>query len=264
MASDLLSFHDVDYAYPNGTRLSERFPALRGHAIEGVTFSVSSGSSLALLGANGSGKSTLLQMGNGLLVPDAGTVSWQGSPLDRSRSGLARLRAGVGLLFQDPDDQLFAGTLFQDVALGPMNQGLSKSEVRERVDEALATTGLSEYAELSPHVLSHGMRKRAALAGVLAMRPRLLLLDEPTAGVDPRSEERLLDVLTDLVKAGASIVLSTHDLELARTWAHEAMILDRGRLAAFGPSERILWDGELLESTGLRRRPTRSIVGRDA
>lgn len=263
MASDLFTFREVGYAYPNGRRLSERFPALRGHAIEGVTFSVGTGASLAMLGANGSGKTTLLQLGNGLLVPDAGTVSWRGSPLDRSRSGLAALRAQVGLLFQDPDDQLFGGTLFQDVALGPMNQGLSKSEVRERVEQALATTGLTEYAALPPHVLSHGMRKRAALAGVIAMRPKLLLLDEPTAGLDPESEERLLDVLTDLVKEGTSIVLSTHDLELARTWADDALILDRGRLAAFGPSDRILSDRDLLEATGLRRRPTRSIVGRD-
>jgi cobalt/nickel transport system ATP-binding protein len=254
--SELVSFRDVGFAYPNGARLSQRFPALRGLALESLTFSVGRGASLAVLGANGSGKSTLLQLCNGLLEPDSGTISWQGKPLDRSKSGLSRLRSQVGLLFQDPDDQLFAGTLFQDVAIGPLNQGLSTSEVRERVEDALAKTAMSEYADLPPHLLSHGMRKRAALAGVLAMRPRLLLLDEPTAGLDPRGEEELLAVLTDLVHGGASVLLSTHDLGLAGMWAREALVLDRGRLAAFGPTDQILSNAALLEATGLRRKGT--------
>jgi len=261
--SELLSFRDVSYAYPGGARLSARFPALRGHAIDSVTFSVATGSAVAILGANGSGKSTLLQLCNGLLDPDSGAISWQGSPMDRSRSGLTRVRSQVGLLFQDPDDQLFAGTLFQDVALGPLNQGLSRSEVRERVQDALEKTGLSEYADLPPHVFSHGMRKRAALAGVLAMRPKLLLLDEPTAGLDPESEERLLEIMTDLVDRGVSILVSTHDLDLARMWARDTVILDRGRLAAFGPSEQMMSNAELLEATGLRRRACRSSFGED-
>lgn len=264
MDSELLSFRDVRYAYPNGKRLSERVPALRRHAIEALSFSVTAGAAIALVGANGSGKSTLLQLCNGLLEPDEGTVSWLSAPVDRSRAGLARLRAQVGLLFQDPDDQLFAGTLFEDVAFGPLNQGLAKHEVRERVEEALATTGLSGYADLPPHLFSHGMRKRAALAGVLATRPRLLLLDEPTAGLDPRSEDRLMATLSDLVSGGTSILLSTHDLDLARHWAREAMVLDEGRLAAFGDADRILSDVDLLTSCGLRRRWGTSSVAEGA
>jgi len=252
--AELLSFREVRYTYPNGRKFSERVPALRRHAIEGLSFSVAAGASIALVGANGSGKSTLLQLCNGLLEPDAGTVSWKSEPVDRSRAGLARLRSQVGLLFQDPDDQLFAGTLFQDVAFGPLNQGLAKDEVRDRVEEALAMTDLTPYADLPPHLFSHGMRKRAALAGVLATRPRLLLLDEPTAGLDPRSEDRLLAILSDVVAGGATVVLSTHDLELARLWAREAMVLENGRLAAFGDAGRILTDIDLLTSCGLRRR----------
>jgi cobalt/nickel transport system ATP-binding protein len=258
--SELVSFRDVGYSYPSGIRLAERFPALRGQALEGVTFSVKSGSAIALLGGNGSGKSTLLQLCNGLLVPDSGSVWWQGSPMDMSRKGLSRLRSQVSLLFQDPDDQIFSSTLFEDVAFGPLNQGLDKLEVRERVDEALEIVGLSEYADLPPHVLSHGMRKRAALAGVLAMRPRLMLLDEPTAGLDPESEESLVQILSDLVANGTSILLSTHDLDLAKSWAHEAMILTKGRVAAFGPANRILSDMDLLSSCRLNRRFETSIL----
>lgn len=254
MDSELISFRNVGYAYPNGIRLSERFPALRGQALEDVTFSVESGSAIALLGGNGSGKSTLLQLCNGLLMPDSGSVWWQGSPMDMSRKGLSKLRSHVSLLFQDPDDQIFASTVFEDVAFGPLNQGLDKFDVCERVNEALEIVGLSEYADLPPHVLSHGMRKRAALAGVLAIRPRLMLLDEPTAGLDPESEKRLVQILSDLVANGTSILLSTHDLDLAKLWAREAMILCNGRVAAFGPTDQILSDTDLLASCRLNRR----------
>jgi cobalt/nickel transport system ATP-binding protein len=253
LGTELLAFEGVGYAYPNGARLSERFPALRKNAVENLTFSVCEGDAIALLGGNGSGKSTLLQLADGLLVPERGEIRWRGAPMDRSRAGLARLRSEVGLLFQDPDDQLFAGTLFQDVAFGPLNQGLGRNAVRARVEEALQLVGLSDYEELPPHVFSQGMRKRAALAGVLAMRPRLLLLDEPTAGLDPESEERLLDVLDRLVASGTSVILSTHDLELAGQWAREALVLAQGRLAACGEVGGILSDHEILSGSGLRR-----------
>lgn len=254
MDSELLAFEGVGYTYPNGARISARFPALREKAVENLTFSVREGNAIALLGGNGSGKSTLLQLADGLLSPDRGEVRWRGEPMDRSRAGLARLRSEVGLLFQDPDDQLFAGTLFQDVAFGPLNQGLGRDEVRVRVEESLELVGLSGYDELPPHLFSQGMRKRAALAGVLAMRPRLLLLDEPTAGLDPESEERLLEALERLVASGTSVILSTHDLELAGQWAREALVLTAGRFSAFGEIGQILSDEGLLVASGLRRR----------
>lgn len=259
MHSELLSFQAVGYAYPDGRRLSERFPAMRREALHDLTVSVKEGSAIALLGGNGAGKSTFLQLCNGLLVPDSGVILWEGLPMDRSRAGLARLRSQVGLLFQDPDDQLFAGTLFQDVAFGPLNQGLSKDQVRRRTERALSLCGLSEFSDLPPHVLSHGMRKRAALAGVLAMQPRLLLLDEPTAGLDPVSEDSLMEVLRTLVAEGTAVVLSTHDLEFAQCWAKEAMVLSHGRLVAFGDAKRSLSDDDFLVSCGLRRpRPLRA------
>ena len=259
MDSELISFHGVRFAYPAAERLTRRFPALRGHALEELTFSVKNGSATVLLGGNGSGKSTLLQLCNGLLAPDAGEILWQGKPMDRSRLGLARLRSQVGLVFQDPDDQIFAGTVAEDVAFGPQNQGLTDREVKDRVEEALACLGMEAYGNLPPHLLSHGMRKRVALAGVLAIRPRLLLLDEPTAGLDAQGQEMLVGVLDTLVASGTAVILSSHDLELAAHWASDALILSQGRLEAFGKIDQILTNAPLLAASGLTGRfPVRS------
>lgn len=253
-SAPLLALSGVSYAYPGGSRLSERIPALRGNAIESVTVSVKAGERIALLGGNGAGKSTFLQLCNGLLEPARGEVLWCGDKVDRSRRGLAVWRMRAGLLFQDPDDQLFAGTLLADASFGPLNQGLSEETVRMRAMEALAQVGLETFADLPPHVLSHGMRKRAALAGVLAMRPPLMLLDEPTAGLDRRSEEELLELLARLSQGGTAVVLSTHDLELAGDWSERSLVLTEGRLAYDGRTAALMEDGERLVECGLRRR----------
>ena len=257
MDSDLLDFRGAGYAYPGNARMARRLPGLRGlrgQALEDLTFSVKGGTATALLGGNGSGKSTLLQLCNGLLAPDRGEILWRGAPMDRSRSGLSRLREEVGLLFQDPDDQIFAGTVAEDVAFGPRNRGIPRPQIEERVEEALASTGLQDCGDLPPHLLSHGMRKRVALAGVLAVRPRLLLLDEPTAGLDPESESLLVSALDRLVAAGTAVLLSTHDLELAARLAREAIVLREGRLAARGPLRQILSNEDLLAACRLRGR----------
>ena len=255
MASELLAWRGVRFAYPQGERLASRFPALRACALDDVTISVSAGEPVALLGGNGSGKSTLLKVALGLLVPARGEVWWDGAPLDRSRGGLARMRGQAGLLFQDPDDQLFAPTLLQDAAYGPLNQGLAAEEARERAARALEQVGLGDCADLPPHLLSHGMRKRAALAGVLALRPRLLLLDEPTAGLDPASEEVFLELLADLASRGVAVVLSTHDLDLASRATRRAVVLSRGRVVADAETDAVLSDDALLVAGGLRRAP---------
>ncbi len=256
MASELLAFRSVGYSYPNGRRLSERFPSLRREALVDMTISVHAGECIALLGGNGSGKSTLLKLANGLLAPDRGEVLWNGGPMDRSRRGLARLRTEMALLFQDPDDQLFAPSLVQDAAFGPLNQGSSANEARDRAMQALEQVDLLEFADLPPHVLSHGMRKRAALAGVLASRPRMLLLDEPTAGLDPSSEERFLRTLEVFCENGGTILFSTHDLDLARRLADAAVVLRSGTVAACGDVDDVLSDVPMLRSCGLSRAAT--------
>lgn len=261
MAPELVALDAVGYAYPGGRRLAERIPALRRAALEDVTVSVAAGERVALLGGNGAGKSTLLQLCNGLLEPDHGEVRWLGAPPDRSRRGLARWRMEAGFLFQDPDDQLFSGTLLDDVSFGPLNQGLGASQVREIAMEALDRVGLADFADLPPHVLSHGMRKRVALAGVLALRPRLLLLDEPTAGLDRKSEEDLLLSLERLTSEGAAVILSTHDLDLAAQWARRAVVLSEGRLVHDGQAREFASNDDLLAECGFRRRTGRPATG---
>jgi cobalt/nickel transport system ATP-binding protein len=172
--------------------------------------------------------------------------------LDYSRRGLTKLRQHVALVFQDPDDQLFAGTLAQDVSFGPLNLGLDETEAARRVAEALDAVGLAEFGDLPLHMLSHGQRKRAAIAGGLALRPLVLVLDEPTAGLDPEGEDTLLAHLDGLHAQGMTVVFSTHDIQLAQSWADEVAIMQAGRIIASGDAAAILEDEDLLRSARLR------------
>jgi len=234
-----------------------RYPCLpgqssRGEALTDISFCAGRGERLALVGANGAGKSTLLWLLNGTYRPTSGSVTFGGARVDYSHAGLLALRRHVVLVTQDPDDQLFAGTLREDVSFGPLNLGLSAAETARRVDEALAQMELTALGHLPPHQLSHGQRKRAAIAGALAMHPRLLVLDEPTAGLDPRSVEGLLRLLRSLERQGTTILLSTHDLEFADAWASRVLVMQDGSLKADGPTAGILGDESLMRQTGLR------------
>ncbi len=237
----ILSLDGAHYAYRGGV------PALRGLDLE-----VPAGCRLAVLGANGAGKTTALLHLNGSLRPSAGTVRINGRPARYDRAGLRVWRTTVGLVLQDPDDQLFAGTVFEDVSFGPMNLGLDRAEVRLRVEEALAEMEMGGLADRPIHMLSHGQRRRAALAGVLAMRPQALVLDEPTAGLDARGARSLFASLDRLVTAGRSVVYSTHDTDLAYAWSDRVVILEHGAAIANGGSEQVLADEGRLARAGLR------------
>jgi len=248
---------------------SHRYGPGAAPSLDDVTFSVFEGERIAVLGGNGAGKSTLLQHLGGILRPDRGELWLEGAPVRRDRAGLARLRTRVGIVFQDPDDQLFAATVADDVAYGPRNLGLRPHEVDARVQRALEAVGIAALAEAAPHHLSHGQRKRAAIAGVLAMEPRVLVLDEPTAGLDPAAQSDLLDALDLCRGTGCAVVLSTHDVQLARDWADRAVVLDRGRVARDGQAHDVLSDADLLRQCRLasgRKTPRtpgpgRSVVG---
>jgi cobalt/nickel transport system ATP-binding protein len=242
----ILSAAGLHYAYPGAAAAAALCPGQRVEALAGANLSVRRGTRLALLGGNGSGKSTLLLHLNGTLRPHRGEVRFSGTKLDTSRGGLAALRQRVALVFQDPDHQLFAGTLAQDVSFGPLNLGLDEATTRGRVAEALAAVGLADRGELPLHMLSHGQRKRAAIAGALAMRPEVLILDEPTAGLDAEGVDVLLLHLDALHEAGMTIVFSTHDLALARHWADEVAIMRDGISIACGDTASLLGDSELL------------------
>lgn len=221
-------------------------------ALQGLDLAVKRGSRLALVGANGSGKTTLLLHLNGTLRPRQGEVRLNGQKANYGRKALLAWRQQVGLVLQDPDDQLFAVSVMQDVSFGPLNLGLPEREVRERVAEALAALEIEELAERPTHMLSYGQRKRVAIAGVVAMRPRVLILDEPTAGLDPRGIEQLVAILERLHRAGTTLVMTTHDLDLAYTWAQEVAVVHRGRVTGVGAAAAVLREASLLAEAGLR------------
>ncbi|MFF7814041.1 ATP-binding cassette domain-containing protein [Streptomyces sp. NPDC007945] len=225
-----------------------------------VGFAVHEGRAVALLGRNGGGKTTLLRLLSGGLRCGSGALLLDGAEVAYDRKGLTRLRSSVQLVVQDPDDQLFAASVAQDVSFGPMNLGLPEREVRLRVAEALEALDITALADRPTHLLSYGQRKRAAIAGAVAMRPRVLIMDEPTAGLDPHGQERLLETLERLRAAGTTVVMATHDVDLALRWADEAAVLSPAGLRT-GPAAELLADDALLDAARLRR-PWAVPVGR--
>ncbi|MBD0838525.1 energy-coupling factor ABC transporter ATP-binding protein [Streptomyces sp. TRM68416] len=236
----LVALRDASFAYEDGPTV-----------LSGLDFEIREGRALALLGRNGSGKTTLMRLLSGGLRPDTGRLTVQGQPVAYDRKGLTRLRTTVQLVVQDPDDQLFAASVAQDVSFGPLNLGLSDAEVRARVEEALAALDITALADRPTHLLSYGQRKRTAIAGAVAMRPRVLVLDEPTAGLDPDGQERLLGTLDALRASGTTVVMATHDVDLALRWADDAALLTPSG-AHTGPAAPTLARTDLLHQAGLR------------
>jgi cobalt/nickel transport system ATP-binding protein len=220
--------------------------------LDGASLVVPAGRRLAILGANGSGKTTLLRCLSGALRPSTGAVLVDGVALSHDRNGLRAHRQEVQLVLQNPDDQLFSASVAQDVSFGPMNLGLPEESVRLRVAEALRLLAVDSLAARPTHHLSYGERKRVAIAGAVAMRPCVLLLDEPTAGLDPSAVAEALAALTRLQEADATVVMSTHDVDLALRWADEvAVVVDRRVVQ--GPPEELLGDDALLARARLGR-----------
>lgn len=237
MSHHYLQFEDVRYAYPNG------YEALRG-----VSLRIGHGEKVALVGANGAGKSTLLLHTDGLLLPTHGEVSVGGIAV--TRRTLPSIRRSVGLVFQNSDDQLFMPTVEEDVAFGPQNMRLEPEAVARRVDEALEAVGATHLRKASPFRLSGGQKKRVAIATVLAMEPSVLVMDEPTAGLDPRARRQIAALIR---RFSHTTLIATHDMELVEAVCRRTLVLHEGRIAADGPTERIFEDAALLESCGLER-----------
>jgi len=229
-----IEFRGVSFAYPDGRE-----------ALQSLDLDIGHGEKVALVGPNGAGKSTLILLLTGLLR-GRGSIQLFGEEL--SDRNLKALRSRIGLVFQDPDDQLFSPTVFEDVAFGPLYAGLPEDEVRRRASTALANVGLEGFEERLSHHLSLGEKKRASIATVLAMDPQLLVLDEPTAGLDPRTRRRFVDYLRSL---DFTLIVATHDLQLVKDVLERTIVLDGGRKVADGPSEQILGDFELLLRHGL-------------
>lgn len=222
-------------------------------ALDDVSVSFDRAERIALLGTNGSGKTTLLNHLNGLLKPTHGRILFDEKPLQYNDKFLLALRKQVGFVFQDPNDQLFAPTVKQDVAFGPLNLGYTPEHVKELVDEALTTVGMTEYADKPPHFLSGGQKKRVALAGVLAMQPEVIIMDEPTSSLDPRATSEILHLLLQLNREkGITLLLATHDVDLVPLFANKMYVLDKGKLVSEGTPRDSFSNAELIRRVNLR------------
>jgi cobalt/nickel transport system ATP-binding protein len=236
----LLELDDVGFRYPDGAV-----------GLAHCSLTIERGSRNALIGANGSGKTTLFQHCNGLLRPQSGLVRYAGQALDYGRSGLRELRSRVGLVFQNPDHQLFSASVAEDVSFGPVNLGLAPDIVRQRVEAALAAVGMAGNADRAVHNLSFGQKKRVCIAGVLAMEPELLILDEPMAGLDQRMRGELLTVLDGLHARGITLLLATHDIDFAYRWAERIHLIDAGRCCASLPAAELAHADAQLAALGM-------------
>jgi len=238
---NIIETKDITYHYPDGTE-----------ALKEVNFKAADGKIVALLGPNGAGKSTLFLHFNGILRPSSGSIIVNGNEIKYDKRNLMKVRQNVGIVFQNPDDQLFAPTVIEDVAFGPMNMGLSKDEVERRVEEALKRVGMEKFKKKAPHHLSGGQKKRVAIAGILAMRPRIMVLDEPTSGLDPKGASQILRILYKLNKEGMTIIISTHDVDMVPLYAYQVYIISNGKIIKKGSPHEVFGDVKTVRDANLR------------
>lgn len=250
----MISVQDLFFAY-------EKAGEEGAKALNGINLTIDRGEYAAVIGHNGSGKSTLAKHFNALLTPTAGEVLVDGMST-RERKYLYEIRQRVGMVFQNPDNQIVATTVEEDVAFGPENLGLPPREIRERVAEALELVRMADMRRHAPHLLSGGQKQRVAIAGVIAMRPRCLVLDEPTAMLDPRGREEVLQTVLRLnEEEGITVIYITHFMEEARR-ARSLVVMDRGRIVLKGPPRRVFARGDLLRSLGLEVPPVTELAQR--
>lgn len=238
----ILSMEKVHFTYEDGTE-----------ALKGIDLKVSRGEKLAIMGANGSGKSTLFLTLNGVRKPTSGRVLINGKPVDYSRKGLLALRKKVGIVFQDPDNQLFSASVFQEISFGAMNLGIPENEVRERVEKVMDDLNISYFREKPTHFLSGGQKKRVSIADILVMDPEIIILDEPAAALDPKHARVIDRIIDELGRRGITVILSTHDVNRALIWADRLVLLDNGIVISDGKPEEIFKNNEALARTNLEK-----------
>jgi cobalt/nickel transport system ATP-binding protein len=249
MTNIQLSTENLSFTYPDGTR-----------ALKNINIEIEKGEKVAIIGPNGAGKSTLFSHFNGLTEPTSGCVKIEGKPISFEKDELLKVRQKVGIVFQDPNDQLFAPTVKEDIAFGPMNLGLSYDEVEKRVEDALKMVGMENYEDKTPHHLSGGQQKRIAIAGIIAMKPELMILDEPTAGLDPDGVEKVLNIMNQLNEEGMTLIISSHDIDMISKYADKIFVLYNGEIIESGNKNKIFSDMELLKKAHLRTPITTEIL----
>lgn len=223
----LIEVEKLFYRYQDGTE-----------ALRGISLQIAKGKKVALLGPNGAGKSTVLLHFNGIYLAQEGEIRYNGELINTKNERW--LRSKVGMVFQDPDDQVFSSTVWEDVSFGPTNLELDHTEVEKRVHDALAAVGMLSCRDKAPHHLSYGQKKKVAIAGVLAMDPEVIILDEPAAFLDPQGKASLFGILDNLNSNGATIIIATHDVDLAAEWADEVIVIKEGSCLAQGGTELLI------------------------
>lgn len=242
MTRSIIKTENMSFTYPDGTS-----------ALNNINLEIFEGEKAAIIGSNGAGKSTLFSHFNGILRPTSGLIKIDGKPASYKKDDLMRIRQKVGMVFQNPDDQLFSPTVEEDVAFGPMNLGLLDDEVEKRVEESLSAVGMLEEREKPPHHLSGGQKKRVAIAGILAMQPEIMVLDEPTTGLDPKGVEPVIDILYKLNREqNMSIIISSHDVEMVTEFANKIFVLHDGRIIQQGTPAEIFNDPETIKKAHLK------------
>ena len=237
----MLKAQNISYSYDDGTK-----------ALDDVSLEVKKGEIVSLLGKNGAGKSTLFLHFNGIYRADEGKIFIDGEELKHDKKSLIKFRQKIGIVFQNPDDQLFAPTVEEDVAFGPLNLGLSQDETEKRVTEALKKVGMEGFERKAPHHLSGGQKKRVAIAGILAMRPEIMVLDEPTSGLDPKGASDILKLLYELNSEGMTIIISTHDVDSVPIYSDKVYVISQGEIIKKGTPKEVFSDIELIRGANLR------------
>ena len=244
----ILETRNLKYTYPDGTV-----------AIQDLNIEIMKGKKIAFVGQNGSGKSTLFLLLNGTLKPSQGEILFRGVPFKYDSKSLREIRKSIGIVFQNSDDQIFAPTVFQDVAFGPSNLGYSKEKINTCVQLALEQVGLSRFKDKPPHHLSGGQKKKVAIAGVMAMEPEVIILDEPLSNLDPVSADEIMDLINEFNHFGSTIIISTHDVDLAYRWADYVFLMSNSRIIGQGTPVEVFKDSELLKKAGLKQPTTLEI-----
>lgn len=222
-------------------------------ALDGLSVKIRRGQRVAFMGGNGSGKSTFFLCLNGILKPDEGTVFIDGEPISYTRKGLLDVRRKVGIVFQEPDNQLFSASVFQEISFGILNLGVDEETARREVERVIAELGISPFQERPAHALSGGQKKQVAIADILVMHPQIMILDEPAAALDMAHTKKVHEIIRGLTEQGITVLMSLHDIDYACAWADEIVLLHEGRVIRHGPAREVCADGDALKEAGLER-----------
>ena len=238
----ILELEKVCYTYEDGTE-----------ALKGIDLQINRGEKLAIMGANGSGKSTLFLTLNGIHKPTSGRVLYNRIPVVYTRKGLLELRKKIGIVFQDPDNQLFSASVTQEISFGILNLGVPEAEARKRVEKIIEELNITAFRDKPTHFLSGGQKKRVSIADILVMDPEIIIFDEPAAALDPKHARMIDDIIDQLSEKGITVILSTHDVNRALAWAERIVLLDEGRIVSEGTPEEIFTKDEVLARTNLEK-----------